>query len=263
MYGLDRDPAAVAAARETLRDCRQPVTLVNASYSDIKTVTADLDDRRFDGILLDLGLSSLQLDDPARGFSHRFEGPLDMRFDPESGELSAADLIDALTEEELADVFRTYGEERRARRLAREIVKERQAEMILTTSHLARIIERATPAQHRNKTLARIFQALRIAVNRELDRLESTLPDLLELLQAGGRVAVIAYHSLEDRVVKRFFQREAKGCLCPPETPVCICDHTPQVKILTRRPIIPEPAEIDANPRARSAKLRVAERVTG
>ena len=263
LYGLDRDPAAVVAAEATLRDCRQPVTLVNASYSDIESVAADLDDRYFDGILLDLGLSSLQLDDPTRGFSYRFDGPLDMRFDPESGDPSAADLANTLTERELAEIIRTYGEERRAKRLAKAIVKERQAEMILTTSQLTLVVDSVVPRHERNKTLARVFQAFRIAANRELEGLGDTLPVLVGLLRQGGRLAVISYHSLEDRIVKRFFQAEVKGCVCAPEVPVCVCGHEPRLKIHTRRPVVPEAAEVGMNPRARSAKLRVAERLGG
>lgn len=261
LYGLDRDPAATATSKINLADVPQRVTIVNASYRDAETVSAEFDDKMFDGVLLDLGLSSLQLDDPGRGFTFRFEGPLDMRFDPESGDPTAADLVNTLEERELVEILRTYGEESRARRLVQAIVRERRTRMVLTTAQLAGIVESVVPPRESTKTLARVFQALRIAVNRELEQLEETLPRLIHLLTVGGRIAVISYHSLEDRIVKRLFQREAKGCICPPEVPVCICGHVPHLRIITRRPIVPAIDEIRDNSRARSAKLRVAERV--
>ncbi len=261
LYGVDRDPSAVAAARANLADVPQAVTIINSIYSETEAVAAAFDDTHLDGILLDLGLSSLQLDDPERGFTFRFEGPLDMRFDPSAGGANAADLVNTSTEKALADMLFRYGEESRARRLAKQLVRERRQRMILTTADLKRVVESIVPPPQRTKTLARVFQALRIAVNRELEHLEQTLPKLLSLLRPGGRLAVISYHSLEDRMVKQFFAREAKGCLCPREVPVCVCGHVPQVTILTRRPITPSEEEIRVNSRARSAKLRVAEKV--
>lgn len=261
LYGIDRDPEAVTTATENLAGVPQRVTITSASYGDVEAVTAAFADRTFDGILLDLGLSSLQLDDPQRGFTFRFEGPLDMRFDPQSSGPTAADLVNSLGERELVDLLRTYGEESRAKRLAQAIVRERRTRMVRTTTELAKIVRTVAPARDVNKTTARVFQALRIAVNRELDLLGETLPRLLPLLNPGGRLAVISYHSLEDRLVKRYFQAEAKGCHCPPEVPVCVCRHTPQVTLVTRKPVVPDEAEVAANPRARSAKLRVAERV--
>lgn len=261
LYGIDRDPEAVAAARANLAGLRQTIQIVHGSYIDAGAVVTAFADERFDGILLDLGLSSLQLDDPGRGFSFGQDGPLDMRFDPEAQGPSAADLVNTLSERQLADIIYRFGEEGRSRRLAAAIVRERQKSMILTTARLADIVRAATPGQHRTKTLARVFQAFRIAVNRELEAVESVLPTLPDLLTAGGRLAVIAYHSLEDRLVKQFFQRESKGCLCPPEVPVCVCRHEPVLKIITRRPLTADQAEVAENPRARSAKLRVAERL--
>ena len=261
LYGIDRDPEAAATARISLAELPQRVTIVNASYAEAEAVAADLGDALFDGILLDLGLSSLQLDDPDRGFTYRFDGPLDMRFDPQSGDPTAADLINSLEEKELVHLLRTYGEESRARRLAEAIVRERRARMVVTTRQLADIVERIVPHRDLNKSLARVFQAFRIAVNRELETLEAALPRLIELLTAGGRLAVISYHSLEDRLGKRLFQFEAKGCICPPESPVCICGHTPRLRAVTRRPVVPTAVEIANNSRARSAKLRVAERL--
>lgn len=261
LYGIDRDPGAATTARTNLADLPQPVTIVNASYAEAVAVVAGFGDALFDGILLDLGLSSLQLDDPGRGFTYRFEGPLDMRFDPQSGGPTAADLINSLEEKELVDLLRTYGEESRARRLAEAIVRERRARMVLTTRQLADIVEQVVPHRDRNKTLSRVFQALRIVVNGELQALEATLPRLIELLTVGGRLAVISYHSLEDRLVKHLFQFEAKGCICPPESPICNCGHIPRLRIVTRRPVVPTPEEIKHNSRARSAKFRVAERL--
>ncbi len=260
-YGIDRDPEAATTARTNLAELPQHVTIVNASYVEAEAVAAGFGDALFDGILIDLGLSSLQLDDPGRGFTYRFDGPLDMRFDPRSEGPTAADLVNSLEEKELIDLLRTYGEESRARRLAEAIVRERRARMVLTTRQLADIVERVVPQRDINKTLARVFQALRIAVNGELQALEAALPPLINLLSAGGRLAVISYHSLEDRLVKRLFQFEAKGCICPPESPICNCGHIPRLRVVTRRPVVPTPEEIRFNSRARSAKLRVAERL--
>ncbi len=261
LYGLDRDPEAVATASRNLAGTDLKTKVVQSSYSEAVAAAAAFEDTTFDGMLLDLGLSSLQLDDPERGFSFRHDGRLDMRFDPDGGGPTAAELVNSLSEERLADIFRRYGEENRARRLAGAVVRERQKKMILTTSELAGIVQSQVSPNHLNKTLARIFQALRIAVNRELEILEEALPNLLTLLNEGGRLAVLSYHSLEDRIVKQFFQREAKGCICPPEFPACVCGHVPTVRIITRRPMTPSDTEIAQNPRARSAKLRVAERL--
>ncbi len=261
LYGIDKDPQAVARARTNLTDCPQLKQIMQASYGDLVAVAGRLEDRAFDGILLDLGLSSVQLDDAGRGFSFRYDGPLDMRYDPQSGERSAADLVNTLDVGELAETIRDFGEEKLAVRLARAIVRERQERMIRTTFDLARIVTATIPPPHRTKSLARVFQAFRIAVNRELDELTGVLPGALSLLKVGGRLAVISYHSLEDRIVKRFYQREAKGCICPPRYPVCVCGRVPQIKILTRRVVVSDASERESNPRSRSARLRVAEKI--
>jgi 16S rRNA (cytosine1402-N4)-methyltransferase len=210
------------------------------------------------GVLFDLGLSSLQLNGSGRGFSFMHDAPLDMRFNP-AQEVTAADIVNTASEAELARIIATYGEERHSRRVARLIVKERP---VTSTMHLARIVEKAVGRRSgRIHPATRTFQALRIAVNLELENLEATLKQALDLLGCHGRLVVISYHSLEDRIVKRFMQQEARGCICPPATPVCICGHEPRLKLVTRKVITPSEAEVQANPRSHSARLRVAERV--
>ncbi|HKK21565.1 MAG TPA: 16S rRNA (cytosine(1402)-N(4))-methyltransferase RsmH [candidate division Zixibacteria bacterium] len=262
VYGIDKDSAALAQAQARLSRYPQLKALVSASYVRIKDIVEeDFADKEFDGILLDLGVSSLQLDDPQRGFSFRLEGPLDMRFDPSSGAQSAADLINGLDEKELSRIIRDYGEERNAGKIARAIVRERRTRMIRTTSQLAAIVHANTRPPHQNKSLARVFQAFRIAVNEELESLTQLLPDAVSLLRVEGRFAVLTYHSLEDRIIKRFFQQQVKGCTCPPEFDVCVCGNKPTLKLVNRKPITPQPDEVERNSRARSAKLRVAERI--
>ncbi len=261
LYGIDKDQQALELAEKKLKTCKQNIQLVCASYGEAVTVLKNYPDVSFDGMLMDLGLSSLQLDEMGRGFSFRDDGPLDMRFDPQLGRRTAADLIQTATEKELAEIIKTYGEQRQARKIAKAIVTERQDKMILTTLQLKDIINRIIPAPFQNKACARVFQALRIEVNNELSILEQALPDLLTMLNEKGRMAVITYHSLEDRIVKRFFQKEVKGCTCPPEFPICNCGNKPNLKFVNRKPILPGESEIRENPRARSAKLRVAERI--
>ena len=261
LYGFDRDAEALELARRNLRHCTQLKQLVNAWFADIDEKTRELQDRAFDGILLDLGLSSLQLDDPRRGFAFQQEGPLDMRFDQRAEVPTAADLVNSLNREDLADLLRRYGEERQATRLAAAIVRERQKQVILTTTHLADVVAQVIKPPHRTKSLARVFQALRIAVNRELDQLEEVLPKAVGLLNGGGRLAVISYHSLEDRTVKQYFRREATDCICPPKQPACTCGHKAIIKEVNRRVIVPTENEVAQNSRARSAKLRIAEKI--
>ena len=261
LYGLDRDAQAIEIATTNLQELSQTTNLVNASYDEIDEIVNQFDNRSFDGILLDLGLSSMQIDDSRRGFSFQAEGPLDMRFDQEGSDETAADLINNRSEKELTDIFYRFGEERKARRLAKIIVRERQKEMILTTVQLAEIINNETPPPYQTKTLARIFQALRIAVNQELDKLELALPKIIELLNKGGRLAVLTYHSLEDRIIKQFFRNMVDGCTCPEGLAVCVCGWEPVIKIITKKAIAPKNAEIEQNSRARSAKLRVAEKI--
>jgi 16S rRNA (cytosine1402-N4)-methyltransferase len=261
LYGIDIDPEAVARVGRAMRGTEQFRGVVQAAFENIADTVEQLGEKRFDGILIDLGISSYQLDDPARGISFRFEGPLDMRFSPEL-DRTAADLVNRLSESELKRILREYGEERQAARIAKKIVTERHKGMIGTTSQLREIVTSIVKEPHRTKSLARVFQALRIAVNRELEQLEQVLPAALDLLKEGGRLAVIAYHSLEDRRVKRFFQAQSKGdCTCPPELPTCVCGARPTLKLITRKPVYPDDAEISRNSRARSARLRVAEKL--
>ncbi len=210
-----------------------------------------------DGILLDLGLSSMQLDTPERGFSFQQDAPLDMRFDPASP-TTAADLVNNLPQDELADLIYRNGEERASRRIARAIVKARPLQ---TTRQLAAVIETVLPRKGRIHPATQTFQALRIAVNQELERVENVLPQAVAALKSGGRLAIISFHSLEDRIVKEYFRRESRDCICPPRQPVCTCGHKATLKEITRKPITPGEAEIAANPRARSAKLRIAEKL--
>ena len=258
LLGLDLDPQALTLAQKRLAPFGKRAILRRSSYTDLRRVLDTLGWDSVHGIVLDLGLSSMQLDTPERGFSFRNDAPLDMRFDPQAP-LTAADLVNTLPEDELADILHQYGEERRARRIARAIIAARPVE---TTRQLAEIVATATgsgrPGIH---PATRTFQALRIAVNRELDSIEQVLPQAVEALAPGGRLAVISFHSLEDRIVKQFFRRESRDCICPPRQPVCTCGHAASLTEITRRPIRPSEAEISRNPRARSSRLRVAEKL--
>jgi 16S rRNA (cytosine1402-N4)-methyltransferase len=258
LLGLDRDPNALEVAGARLVGYSGRFELVHSSFAHLAEVAAAHDFVRVDGILLDLGLSSLQLADADRGFSFQVDGPLDMRFDTTSSDSTAADLINQLSWEELADILYEYGEETQSRRVARAIIEARP---LHTTRQLADVIEQAV-GRRRGRlhpaTLA--FQALRIAVNEELTALERALPQAVDLLVSGGRLVVIAFHSLEDRVVKRFMRRESRDCICPPELPVCTCGHEATLRVVTRGPIRPTDEEVRMNPRSRSARLRIAER---
>lgn len=258
LLGLDVDPQALELARQKLSEFGARVILVRASYTTLARQLAALEWQSVDGILLDLGVSSMQLDTPQRGFSFQVDAPLDMRFDPDNP-VSAAELVNNLPEAELASLLFRYGEEHRARSVARAIVRNRPIE---TTGQLARIVAQATssgrPGMH---PATRTFQALRIAVNRELDALQEFLPQAVSALARGGRLAVVTFHSLEDRIVKQFFQQESRDCLCPPKQPVCTCGHKATLRLVNRKPIQPQEAEIRENPRARSARLRVVEKL--
>jgi 16S rRNA (cytosine1402-N4)-methyltransferase len=261
---LDADPAAIdraCALRQDL-DIAERLIPIRANFADLATVARERGVVPLDGILLDLGLSSFQLDQPERGFAFRHEGSLDMRFDPEQG-APASDLVNTLPERDLADLIWRYGEEPGSRRIARAIAREREQAPIETTTRLAEIVARALGGRRGREIhpATRTFQALRIATNEELSALEAALSGAFDVLAPGGRLVVIAFHSLEDRIVKRFIERESAGCVCPPELPVCVCDHRPRLQKITRRPVRPDAAERDANPRARSAVLRVAERL--
>lgn len=261
LLGLDLDPAALEIAQAELAPYAGRFQLVHSSFAHLEAVARKRGFVPVDGVLFDLGLSSLQLADPDRGLSFMTEGPLDMRFDPTASGPTAGDLVNELTAAELADVLYRYGEERQSRRIAQAIVDARP---LHTTTELASVIE-GTVGRRRGRlhpaTLT--FQALRIAVNDELGALETALPQAVGVLAPGGRVAVISFHSLEDRIVKRFMRRESRDCICPPELPVCKCDHRATLRVITRKPIRPTEDEINANPRSRSARLRVAERTVG
>ena len=265
LLGLDRDPEALARARERLAPFGGRAVLVHSSFRDLASVAYRHHFLPADGVLLDLGLSSYQLSAPERGFSFMQDGPLDMRFDPGQG-LSAADLVNELPTAELADILYRYGEERQSRRIARAIVAARPLE---TTRELAEVIARAVGGsgarqgrrRGRIHSATRSFQALRIAVNDELGALEAVLPQAVELLRSGGRMVVISFHSLEDRMVKQFLRHQARDCVCPPQQPVCTCQHQATLRLVTRRPVRPDETEVAHNPRARSARLRVAEKL--
>ena len=263
ILGLDRDAEAAKRARARLSVYGDRAKVVHASYVDLLEVLRREQLQLLDGAIFDLGFSSWQIDDPSRGFSFAQDGPLDMRFDVDSG-ATAADLVNQLSEAALAQVLFEYGEEPRSRHIARAIVKARP---IATTAGLAEVVSaavggrRGLRASMRLHPATRTFQALRIAVNQELEAITSALPDAVSALRPGGRLAVISFHSLEDRIVKQYLQREAQDCICPPEYPVCQCDHRRTLRVLTRRPIVPAETEIQANPRSRSAKLRLAEKL--
>jgi 16S rRNA (cytosine1402-N4)-methyltransferase len=258
LLGIDADPKAIEMAGKLLGHFGPAVVLVNENFRHLEDICNRYSFRPVDGILFDLGISSLQLEDMARGFSFRFDAPLDMRFNPAQS-ITAANMVNRLSEGELADIFRQYGEEHQSRLIARRIVSHRP---INTTLQLVEIVEQASGSGGgRIHPATRTFQALRIAVNHELANLEEGLKQAVELLHPGGRLVVISYHSLEDRIVKQFMQRESKGCLCPPDVPLCGCRHTPVLKIISQKAIMASPAEIEANPRSRSAKLRAAERL--
>lgn len=258
LYGIDQDPEALEAAEERLRRRGSNFELRLGNFAD---VLPQWDLPPLHGILLDLGVSSHQLDTAERGFSFRLEGPLDMRMGTTGP--SAADLVNTLPERELADILFTFGEERRARAIARAILKRRSEQPFRTTRELTEVIERVIPAHQAGgiHPATRTFQALRIAVNRELDVLRDVLPVAISKLAPGGRLAVISFHSLEDRIVKTAFRDMARSCVCPPKLPVCACGTVPTVKVITPKPLEASEDEVRANPRSRSAKLRVVERI--
>jgi len=258
LLGIDADSEAIEVARANLSRYGDAVILVHDNFTNISTVCAKHNFSPVHGILFDLGISSLQLDTADRGFSFQQKAPLDMRFNPKQ-ELTAADIVNTSSEVELARLIRKYGEERFSRRIAQSIVNNRP---INTTLELARIVEQAYGG-HWGKIhpATKTFLALRLIINRELENLSVALQQAGNLLTPGGRLAVISYHSLEDRIVKNFMKQEAKACLCPPEILVCQCHHTPTLKLITKKVITPSLAEIALNPRSRSARLRVAERI--
>jgi 16S rRNA (cytosine1402-N4)-methyltransferase len=262
LIAIDRDPSVRSyfdRVRKQATPSRIKWRLLRGEFSDVLAQLA-ANGVRADAILFDLGVSSMQIDLPERGFSYRTDAPLDMRMDPGS-ERSARELVNEAGERELTRIFREYGEERYARPIARAIVRRRREQPFERTGELVDTIKSAIPAPARfgdGHPAKRVFQALRIAVNDELGSLDAALPSALEMLRPGGRLAVISFHSLEDRIVKRFLRAHERGCTCPPDFPVCVCGHEPEVRALSRRPIKPSPAELAANPRASSARLRAA-----
>ena len=263
LIGIDTDGEAIEEAKKRLTPFNSRKILVKGNFTDMDTILTGMNIGKVDGILLDLGVSSHQLDTAHRGFSFALDAPLDMRMDRSRGS-SAYDLIQTLSEEELERIIREYGEERMARRIARSIVENRNLTPIRTTADLASVVVRALPheaGRRRIHPATRTFQALRIAVNDELTGLRRAIAGGMERLKPGGRFSVISFHSLEDRIVKNAFRIGEKGCICPPDLPICACGRKPTLKVVTRKPIIPGEAEISNNPRSRSAKLRTAERI--
>ncbi len=256
LLGIDADPAAIEKSEERLRTYKDNVILVNENFKHLKDICTRYGFYPVNGVLFDLGMSSFQIEEDGRGFSFRHDAPLDMRFNP-SQELTAADIVNNFPEPELARILEKYGEEKKSRRIAHHIVRNRP---LRTTLELAQIVKSAV-----KKTSGRIhpatktFQALRIVVNCELENLEQALPQAIEVLIPSGRLAVISFHSLEDRIVKEFFRLESRGCICSPEMPICTCNHKPTLKIVNKKVITPSIGEVKFNPRSRSAKLRVAE----
>jgi 16S rRNA (cytosine1402-N4)-methyltransferase len=263
LIGIDRDPVALKAAGERLEPFRDNVTLVHSNFCEIKTVLQELNIPGVDGILLDLGVSSPQLDDKSRGFSYMNDAPLDMRMNNEDP-LTAYDVVNTWPQEELKRILFDYGEERYAPRIAEAICRVRTEKPIETTLQLVDVIRGAMPAQALREAqhpAKRSFQAIRIAVNDELGSVEKVMRDAVACLNPGGRLAVITFHSLEDRIVKTAMVNASKGCTCPPSFPVCVCGKKPKVKLISKKPIVSTQEELDRNPRARSAKLRVCEKL--
>ena len=263
LIGIDRDTVALKAARERLSPYQERVTLVHSNFSDMKQVLQDLGIPGVDGILLDLGVSSPQLDDAKRGFSYMADAPLDMRMNSDDS-LDAYQVVNSWSQEELKRILYTYGEERYAPQIAAAICRRRENAPITTTLELVDVIRSAMPPaalREKQHPAKRSFQAIRIAVNDELGAVERIMEDAISLLNTGGRLAIITFHSLEDRIVKTGMTNASKGCTCPPNFPVCVCGKKPKVKLISKKPIVSNQDELDVNPRARSAKLRVCERL--
>jgi 16S rRNA (cytosine1402-N4)-methyltransferase len=257
LLGIDADPKAIEIAKERLQHYKDSTLLVNDNFVNLQSICIKYDFFPVHGILFDLGLSSLQLNGNGRGFSFQHDAPLDMRFNPNQ-RITAADIVNTTSEARLAHLIKTYGEEGHSRRIAQYIVKERPIE---TTRQLAQLIERAVGRRGKLHPATKTFQALRIAVNHELEHLETALRQAVDLLGYEGRLVVITYHSLEDRIVKQFMQRESRSCICPPGTPICTCGHTPRLRRINKKVITPTANEVQVNPRSRSGKLRAAERI--
>lgn len=263
LIGIDQDENAIKAASEKLDSMQSKVKLVRDNFSNLKNILENLEIPEFDGLLLDLGVSSHQLDEAERGFSYMNDAPLDMRMDNRS-DLTAKDVVNTYSKEDLEDIIKSYGEENWAKRIAQFIVEFRKNEEIITTHQLVDIIKRAIPKKARidgPHPAKRTFQAIRIEVNGELDIIKNTIEAAVEKLRPGGRICIITFHSLEDRIVKNTYKSLTNPCMCPPEFPICQCNKKPTVKIITRKPILPTSEELEENPRSRSAKLRVIEKL--
>lgn len=257
VLGIDIDPQAIEVARARLLPYGKLAILINKSFDALDQICSSLGFQPVRGILFDLGMSSFQLSNTKRGFSFQYDAPLDMRFSP-TQELTAATIVNTFPEEEIASIIERYGEERRSTEIARSIVQNRP---FSTTRQLATVVARAVGMRRKIHPATKTFQALRIAVNQELERLKAALKQAVNILEVGGRLVVISFHSLEDRLVKKFLRRESQDCVCPPQTPACICGHQAILQLITKRVITPSPTEVLANPRSRSAKMRVAERI--
>ncbi len=260
--GIDQDGNAIAAASRRLEPFKDRTSIVRSNYSEMPQVLKELEIEGVDGILLDLGVSSHQLDDESRGFTYRTDAPLDMRMDVRQS-MTAADLLNTAEEMELFRIIRDYGEEKFAKNIAKHICMEREKKSLKTTGELVEIIDHAIPAKVRQgggHPARRTFQAIRIALNRELEALENSLDAMIDLLNPGGRLCIITFHSLEDRIVKNNFKRNENPCICPPSFPVCVCKKVSKGRVVTRKPILPTEEEIGENKRAKSAKLRIFER---
>ena len=260
--GIDQDEAAIEAAGARLRDFGERVTIVRSNYCDMKSQLQKLGIDKVDGIVLDLGVSSYQLDTAERGFSYRVDAPLDMRMDRRQ-EMTAKDIVNDYSEMDLFRIIRDYGEDKFAKNIAKHIVMEREKGPIETTGQLIEIIKRAIPMKFQKNAghpAKRTFQAIRIELNRELEVLRDTLDDMIDLLNADGRICIITFHSLEDRIVKSIFKRNEDPCTCPSHFPVCVCGNVSKGKVITRKPILPSDEELEANSRSKSAKLRIFER---
>lgn len=263
LIGIDQDEDAIKAATERLKDYKDKVTIVHSNYQEIDSVLRELSISGVDGIVLDLGVSSYQLDNAERGFSYREDAPLDMRMD-RSKEMTAYEIVNNYSESDLFRVIKNYGEDNFAKNIAKHIVKAREIKPIETTFELNEIIKAAIPAKMRQGTghpSKKTFQAIRIELNRELEVLENSIDRMINLLNPGGRLSIITFHSLEDRIVKNLFRDNMNPCTCPPNFPVCMCGKVPTGKIITRKPIAPSEEELEYNKRAKSSKLRVFERI--
>ena len=262
LIGIDRDGEALEAAREHLKEFEDKITLVRSNYCEIDTILKDLDIDKVDGIVLDLGVSSYQLDNLERGFSYKSDAPLDMRMDQRQVK-TAADVVNTYSENELFRIIRDYGEDKFAKNIAKHIVMERQKKPFETTAQLSEVIKHSIPMKFQNKgghPAKKTFQAIRIEVNKELTVLRDSIDKMIELLNENGRICIITFHSLEDRIVKTKFRENENPCTCPPDFPVCVCGKVSKGKVITRKPIVPGDKEITENKRAKSSKLRIFER---